>query len=55
MILRLLFFLICVWIFIYTISYGIWELKQKNKLGAAFVFLLGIDELVMSIYTLLVY
>ena len=55
MIYTILFVIAAIWIFIYTVSYGIWELKQKNKLGAAFVFLLSLDELVMTFFTVFVY
>lgn len=55
MIYKILFVIAAIWIFIYTVSYGIWELKQKNKLGAVFVFLLSLDELVMTFFTVFVY
>lgn len=55
MLYKSVFALAAVWLFVYTVSYGIWELKQKNKLGAVFVFLLSLDELVMTFYTLIVY
>ena len=52
---RLLLAVGCVWIFVYTLTYGVWEWKQKNKHGAVFVFLLSIFELALSVYTVAVY
>ncbi len=37
---------------IYTVSYGVWAWKQKNKLGAVMVFLLAIVIFVLPIYTI---
>lgn len=54
MLYKILFLTVAIFIMIYTFSYGLWELKQKNKLGAVFVFLLSLDELVMTIYTIFV-
>ncbi len=48
MVLKILFSLVSLWIFIYTISYGMWEINKKNKLGATFVFLFSALELVIS-------
>lgn len=55
MIYKILFAIAALWIFVYTVSYGVWELKQKNKLGAAFVFLFSLSELVTTFYTVFVY
>lgn len=52
MIFKILFFLLSFWIFIYTISYGLWEISKKNKPGATFVFLLSALELAISLFAI---
>lgn len=36
---------------VYTVSYGIWTWKQKNKLGAIMIFLLALVIFVLPLYT----
>ncbi len=55
MIYKILFAAVCVWIFVYTVSYAVWEMKNKNKLGAVCVFALSAAELALSVYTVAVY
>jgi uncharacterized membrane protein HdeD (DUF308 family) len=52
MVLKILLSLLALWIFVYTISYGLWEISKKNKLGAIFVFLFGALELVISFFAI---
>ncbi len=47
---RLLIFAILLWTFIYTISYGVWTWKKRNRLGAIMVMLLALTELMLPIY-----
>ena len=42
-------------IFVYTVSYGIWEWKNRNKSGALFVYMLALFEMGLSVYTVLQY
>lgn len=55
MIYKILFCIVCLWIFVYTVSYGVWEAKSKNKLGAVCVFALCAAELALSVYTAIIY
>ena len=50
----LVVFIILVWAFLYTMSYGIWTWKRKNKLGAVMLFLLSITIVVLPIYTIFI-
>lgn len=49
----LLVYPLLLFIFIRTVSYGIWEWKQKQRLGASMVFMLALTAVVLSIYKLL--
>ena len=50
-----LFFILSIWIFVRTISYGIYEIKQeKNKLGGTIVLLLALVSLIFPIIMVLV-
>jgi len=50
-----LFFILSIWIFIRTISYAIYEIKQeKNKLGGTIVLLLALVALVFPIVMVLI-
>lgn len=39
-----------VWITIHTISYSLWNWKNKNKVGAIMVFLVSIFSIVIPVY-----
>jgi len=43
-----------VWVFVYTLSYGIWTWRQNNKVGGIAVILLSIISLVLPIAVLLI-
>lgn len=45
-------FIILSWIFIYTVSYGLWTWKNKNKFGACMIFLLASISTLLPIYTI---
>lgn len=50
-----LFFILSIWIFVRTISYGIYEIKQeKNKLGGTIVLLLALVSLIFPVIMVLV-
>jgi len=49
---RVLTFIILAWVFIYTVSYGVWTYKRKNKIGAIAVFILAIITLAMPLLTM---
>ena len=49
---RLLTLIILIWAFIYTISYGTWTWKSKNRLGAVMVYLLALAVVILPIYTI---
>lgn len=43
-------FLICV--SIYTVSYGVWTWKSKNRLGAVMVFIVALVSAALPLYSL---
>jgi len=47
-------FIVLVWIFMYTASYGVWVWKKKNRLGAIAVFLIAAVALVFPVYYMLI-
>ncbi len=47
----LIVFLLCV--AFYTISYGIWTWKKRNRLGAVMIFLVAIIAVILPIYILI--
>lgn len=49
---RILGFLILAGISIYTISYGLWTWKRKNRLGAVMLYLLAFFILAIPVYEL---
>ena len=55
MIYKILLAAVGVWIFVYTVSYAVWEMKNKNKLGAVCVFALSAAERALSVYTTIIY
>jgi len=40
------------WLFIYTVSYGVWIWKKKNRLGAVMIFLVAAAALALPVYSL---
>lgn len=36
----------------YTISYGVWTWKNKNKLGAVMIFVVALAVILLPMYTL---
>lgn len=52
---NLLFMPVIMWVGLYTFFFGRWCLKQKNILGAAFVFFLASASVVIPTYLLLFY
>jgi len=40
MLLTVVYFLLCLWCIVYTISYGVFEYKRKNPTGAYGIFAL---------------
>lgn len=44
-------FLLCV--AFYTVSYGIWIWKKRNRLGAVMIFLVAIIAVILPIYILI--
>ncbi len=44
----IIFSIISIWAFIKTLSYGIYELQQKNKSGGFSVIILAIITLILS-------
>jgi len=47
--------IIVLWGCVYTISYGIWAWKKKNRLGAIAVFVLSIAVLALPVYVMFFY
>lgn len=44
--------IIIIWVFMYTISYGSWTWKRKNKWGAIMIFLLALFVIVIPVYVM---
>lgn len=53
-ILYVLVTLVLAWVFIYTISYGVWTWKKNNKSGAVAVFFIAAVSLMLPIYQLFI-
>jgi len=49
---RIIMFVILLWISLYTMSFGRWTWKKKNKLGAVMVFAVALAVLVLPVYTI---
>ncbi|PNT93100.1 hypothetical protein CDQ83_06080 [Clostridium thermosuccinogenes] len=45
-------FIILAWCFVYTLSYGIWTWKDKNRFGSLMIILLAAAIIILPIYTL---
>lgn len=51
----ILFFILSIWIFIKTLSYAIYEIKQeKNRLGGTIALLLALAALIFPIIMVLI-
>ena len=48
---RIITLLLLVCISIYTVSYGVWTWKKKNRLGAVMIFLVAIAAFVIPVYS----
>ncbi len=48
---NVIIFLIIAWVFIYTVSYGVWIWRRKNRLGATAVFLVALSVLLLPLIT----
>jgi len=42
------------WIFIYTVSFGLWTWRNNNKAGAVMVFLIALVSVVLPAYIILI-
>lgn len=49
---RIVIFIILVWVFVRTISFGKWTWDKKNRLGAVAVYLIALASLIIPIYTM---
>jgi hypothetical protein len=49
---RLVLVIILIWISLYTVSFGWWTWKKKNRLGAVMIFLVSFAALALPVYTL---
>ena len=45
-------FVILIWVFVKTLSYGKWTWDKKNKLGAIMILVVALTELILPIYSL---
>ncbi len=45
-------FIVLIWATVYTASFGIWTLKDKNKIGAIALFILALTVLALPIYAM---
>jgi hypothetical protein len=43
---------ILLWVFLYTVSFGVWTWKAKNKLGAVMVFWVAIAVIALPVYSI---
>lgn len=53
MIVNIIVLLAIIWICIYSISFGIWTWKNKNKFGGMMIMLISLISLVLPGYILL--
>jgi predicted membrane channel-forming protein YqfA (hemolysin III family) len=51
---RILILIILLWIAAYTVSFGKWTWKRRNRLGAVMVFLVALAAIVLPIYALFI-
>lgn len=51
---RIFIIILLLLIAVYTISFGRWTWKRKNKLGAIMVFLVALATLVLPVYALFI-
>jgi hypothetical protein len=49
---RIIAIVVLIWVFIYTVSYGRWTWKRKNRFGAVMVVLLAVVAFVFPLYAL---
>lgn len=52
MIVNIIIFLVIIWISIYSISFGIWTWKNKNKFGGMMIMLISLISLALPGYFL---
>ncbi|MFZ5988574.1 MAG: hypothetical protein ACOYWZ_15815 [Bacillota bacterium] len=49
---RLMVFVLLIWVFLKTVSYGKWTWDKKNKFGAIMVYILALTALILPIYSM---
>lgn len=47
-------FVLLAWTLFYTVSYGLWTWKRKNRLGAVAIFIIALLVIIISIYTIFI-
>ncbi|KKT77361.1 MAG: hypothetical protein UW75_C0064G0002 [Parcubacteria group bacterium GW2011_GWF2_44_8] len=52
MFMNIVMFIVLACTSLYTISYGVWTWKKKNKLGAVMIFVVAMTVLMLPVYTL---
>ncbi len=40
-----------IWVFLRTVSYGLWTWQQKNRLGAVMLWILALSVLILPAYS----
>jgi hypothetical protein len=51
----ILVYVILIWVFIRTLSYGKWTWDKKNRLGAIMIVIVALAELILPIYSIFRY
>lgn len=52
MINNLLIMLVVLWVFIYSVSFGVWTWKSRNKFGGSMVMCFALIALILPTYVL---
>lgn len=48
----ILVYILLIWVFIRTLSYGKWTWDKKNRLGAIMILIVALAELILPIYSI---
>jgi hypothetical protein len=52
--LNVIIFIILVWALFYTVSYGVWTWKVKNRIGAIAIFIIALLAIILPLYTIFI-
>ena len=49
---KIILIIVLLWISIYTMSYGVWTYKRKNKLGGIMIFFIALVTILLPTLTI---